>query len=61
MAGKTLMAIQQQRFDINVKKLTDTAIKELFKLGALQNPEDVNKQDVSVNLDATVRIKFVFS
>lgn len=59
VSNKTLMSVQQKRLDINVKKLTDEAIKELFKMGALHIPESNTSQDplgnVSINLETTVR------
>lgn len=54
VAEKTLMAVQRDRLGINVKTLTDKAITDLFKLGALtnaSNSEDDLSQVVSLDLN----------
>lgn len=57
---KTLMAVQQQKLEVDVKKLTDKALTELFKLGALSTSLNSNQESVShlsnlsVCIDSTV-------
>lgn len=56
VAKKTLMAVQCDKLNVNLKKLTDLAIKNLFKLGALK---DLNRkssesfENMSIRLDTT--------
>lgn len=57
VAGKTLMAVQKERLQVDIKKLTDKAITDLFKLGALldaSDTEDDSIQNVTLDLNVTV-------
>lgn len=57
VAGKTLMAVQKERLQVDIKKLTDKAITDLFKLGALldaSDTEDDSVQNVTLDLNVTV-------
>ncbi|XP_050312718.1 helicase POLQ-like isoform X1 [Anthonomus grandis grandis] len=50
----SLMSVQTDQLEVDIKKLTDVAIKKLFKLGALQESSEKGRQnsqrDVSVRL-----------
>lgn len=58
VVGKTLMAVQAESLDLNIKTLTNKAIKELFKLGALKkvgwSEDSQSLQNVSVQMDDSV-------
>ncbi|KAH1019210.1 hypothetical protein HUJ04_009061 [Dendroctonus ponderosae] len=61
VSRSTLMAVQEDRLDVNIKALTDSVIKKLFKLGALQEGDDQEKSrsvasqcNVSVKMDTSV-------
>lgn len=55
--------MQEDRLDVNIKALTDSVIKNLFKLGALQEGGDkkncrsvASQCDVSVKMDNSIVI-----
>lgn len=59
--GKTLLAVQQQKLGVQLKKLTDEVIIRLFKIGALEAPSkkkglssSVGSSDLSVKMDTSV-------
>lgn len=57
MAKRTLLAVQESRLDIALKKITDKAIIELFKLGALKidsQEESSSSADISIRMDCSV-------
>ncbi|XP_008190461.2 helicase POLQ-like isoform X1 [Tribolium castaneum] len=60
VAKKTLLHIQSERLEINLKKLTDKAISDLFKLGALQEA-DLSKKENTIDCDVTVKMETSFS
>lgn len=57
VAGNTLMAVQKERLDVDIKKMTDKAITDLFKLGALVDASDNDDsvlQNVSLDFNVSV-------
>lgn len=60
VASFTLTAVQCEKLEVNLKKLTDLVIKNLFKLGALKEScGKVKNQynpliDVSVNMEVSL-------
>jgi POLQ-like helicase len=56
VSKKTLLNIQSERLEVNVKKLTDRVIGDLFKLGALQEA-DLTKAENNRQCDVTVRME----
>ncbi|KAL1505822.1 hypothetical protein ABEB36_005294 [Hypothenemus hampei] len=53
----TLMAVQMDRLNVNIKKLTDNVIKQLFKMGALQESTDkVNERSIESQCNVTVKL-----
>lgn len=54
------MAVQAESLDLNIKSLTNKAIKELFKLCALkkvgwsEDSQSLQSMNVSVQMDETV-------
>lgn len=57
VAGKTLMAVQKERLQVDIKKLTDKAITDLFKLGALIDATDKESERLeNVTLDFNVSV-----
>lgn len=60
MVGKTLMAVQAESLGLNIKSLTNKAIKELFKLCALkkvgwsEDSQSLQSMNVSVQMDDSV-------
>lgn len=57
VARKTLMAVQKERLEVDIKKLTDKAITDLFKLGALTDASDNDDgafQNVSLDFNVSV-------
>lgn len=52
VAEKTLMAVQKERLQVDIKRLNDNVIADLFKLGALIDASDnMNKIPLNVTLD----------
>ncbi|XP_044259159.1 helicase POLQ-like [Tribolium madens] len=60
VSKKTLLNIQSERLEVNLKKITDKAISDLFKLGALQEA-DLSKKENNLDCDVTVRMETSFS
>lgn len=57
VTGKTLMAVQKERLQVDIKKLTDKAITDLFKLGALLDASDTEGDSIqNVTLDLNVSV-----
>lgn len=51
------MAVQVDKLDVNIKGLTDSVIKNLFKLGALQETSDKGgKHSVESQCNVSVRM-----
>ncbi|XP_030762470.1 helicase POLQ-like [Sitophilus oryzae] len=58
VSNSTLMAVQIEKLNVNIKKLTDNVIKSLFKLGALEESCSKGKEtdlglNISVKLDTS--------
>ncbi|KAF7283875.1 hypothetical protein GWI33_022906 [Rhynchophorus ferrugineus] len=58
VSKSTLMAVQENKLNIDIKKLTDTVIKNLFKLGALEESCAKGKEstaicNISVKMDTS--------
>lgn len=64
VATKTLMAVQKDRLQVDIKKVTDKVITDLFKLGALIDACDKDcgsLQNVSLDFNVSVcSYMFVF-
>ncbi|XP_057669741.1 helicase POLQ-like isoform X1 [Diorhabda carinulata] len=58
VAAHTLLAVQKNVLDVDIKKITDAVIKNLFKLGALKDyASKVKEKDISTGLaDVSVRM-----
>lgn len=57
LTAKTLMAVQNERLEVNIKKMTDQAITDLFKLGALCDSSSASEKslhNVSVDINSSV-------
>lgn len=61
VATCTLLAVQEERLDTTVKRSTDLAISELFKMGALEiaseATESVPDKNVSIILQSSLPVK----
>ncbi|XP_063926128.1 helicase POLQ-like isoform X2 [Zophobas morio] len=51
----SLLNIQSERLSVNLKKLTDKVLSDLFKLGALQEA-DLSKSENHISCDVTVKM-----
>ncbi|GJQ83211.1 hypothetical protein Trydic_g18235 [Trypoxylus dichotomus] len=56
MAKKTLLAVQEARVGLELKRITDKAIVELFKLGAVKVDDDCSQESSSFAADVSVQI-----
>lgn len=56
MARKTLLAVQETRLGVKLKKIIDNAIVELFKLGAIKMEDNCSQDSVGLAEDISVRI-----
>lgn len=58
----TLLAVQSEQLGVNLKKLTDNIIKNLFKLGALKEScGKVKKEVIEPLVDITIKMDVSFS
>lgn len=58
VASYTLLFVQAQKLDVNVKKITDIILRSLFKLGALKESCGKAKKETYEPLgDVTVRME----
>ncbi|KAJ8931770.1 hypothetical protein NQ314_015302 [Rhamnusium bicolor] len=58
VASETLLAVQSTILEVDIKKLTDKIIKNLFKLGALQEScgKKINEEGSSAMCDVSVKM-----
>ncbi|CAG9764616.1 unnamed protein product [Ceutorhynchus assimilis] len=62
VAQSTLMAVQVDKLDINIKQLTDGIIKKLFKMGALEEGTDKgNRKSLESQCNVTVKLDSTFA
>lgn len=57
VASKTLMAVQKERLGVDIKTMTDKAITDLFKFGALTDASETDHgspQNVSLDFNVSV-------
>lgn len=56
VASFTLMAVQCEKLEVNLKKMTDLVIKNLFKLGALKESCGKIKNQYNPLVDVSVKM-----
>ncbi|XP_072378411.1 helicase POLQ-like isoform X1 [Diabrotica undecimpunctata] len=56
VTAHTLLAVQSDQQEVNIKQLTDKVIKNLFKLGALKEFDVVYKEEPNTKCDVSVRM-----
>ncbi|KAI4458912.1 putative dna polymerase theta [Holotrichia oblita] len=61
MARKTLLAVQESRLGVKLKKIIDNAIVELFKLGAIKVEDNCSQESVRSEEDISVRFSSSYS
>ncbi|XP_050499285.1 helicase POLQ-like [Diabrotica virgifera virgifera] len=56
VTAHTLLSVQSDQQEVNIKQLTDKVIKNLFKLGALKELDVVYKEETNTKCDVSVRM-----